>query len=101
MKAWEIYNSTHNQSKNQNLFNFISKSNSNSIIQRADRNFLNVRNASSAPAIYRLVEHFQQQEDARNLPRSEIYRAVRNGESISRLKICENISKLPTGCVLD
>ena len=56
-----------------------------SIVQtsRSYRNFFHVRNAPSAPTIYRLVQRFRQQGTVCDLPRAGRPRAVRNDVNIA------------------
>lgn len=54
--------------------------------QRSYRNFFHVRNAPSAPTIYRLVQRFGQQGAVCDLPRAGRPRAVRNEVSIARVQ---------------
>ena len=70
-------------------------------IQRSYRNFFRVRNAPSAPTIYRLVQRFRQQGTVCDLPRAGRPRAVRNDVNIARVQTSiEENPKLPPGDVL-
>ena len=71
-------------------------------IQRSYRHFFYVRNAPSAPTIYRLVQRFREQRAVCVLPRAGRPRAVRNDVNIARMRasIQEN-PKLPAGDVLN
>ena len=51
--------------------------------QRSYRNVFHVRNVTSVPTIYRLVQCFRQQGAVYDLPRAGRSRAVRNGVNIA------------------